>query len=177
MSKDAILNALSSLSADDDTHWTSDGLPLLDNLKQLTGIASLTRSDVTSALPGFSRNTTAMAKLVKPVQEVKQEPTPRQAADNTVDGLVVNEQSVAVAMDHNVVTDLQVAQVQLDEARVNFNAAKREYEAAQLRYDVALLADEEANAETNKNAPILDYLTAQEAKFEARARAVIASRG
>lgn len=172
MSKDAILNALSSLSADNDTHWTSDGLPLLDNLKQLTGIASLTRSDVTSALPGFSRNTTSMAKPQKPVQAVE----PEQDAEDTVEGSKVVEQAVAVAMDHNVVTDLQVAQAQLDEARLNFNAAKRDYEAAQLRYDVALVADEEANAETNKNAPVLDYIAAQEEKFAARARAVIASR-
>lgn len=50
-----ILTALGKLDANNDNHWTSDGLPRLDTVKMLAADQSISRDDVTKAAPGFSR--------------------------------------------------------------------------------------------------------------------------
>lgn len=52
-----IINALQQLDPNNDEHWTQEGLPRLDVLKQLTGIQELTRQAVTNAAPEFNRET------------------------------------------------------------------------------------------------------------------------
>lgn len=47
-------DTLLKLDTEDDSNWTSDGQVRLDVLKKLTG-KSVTRKDITVALPGFTR--------------------------------------------------------------------------------------------------------------------------
>lgn len=49
--------ALSQLDKNNDDHWTTNGLPRLDVLKDLTGDKSVTRKMVTDADPSFTRET------------------------------------------------------------------------------------------------------------------------
>ncbi len=46
--------ALAKLDAANDEHWTADGMPRMDVMEELVG-ESITRKDVTDALPDFSR--------------------------------------------------------------------------------------------------------------------------
>lgn len=55
-SKAKIIDALSQLSAADDSHWTDDGLPAIAVMRTLTGDATLTRADVTKVDDTFTRN-------------------------------------------------------------------------------------------------------------------------
>lgn len=52
----AIKNALSNLDAQNDNHWTDEGLPRLDTVQMLAGDPSITREAVTAAVPGFTRS-------------------------------------------------------------------------------------------------------------------------
>lgn len=56
---DKIKAALLSLDVTNDNHWTNDGAPRIDSLKITLGNPALTREDVNSAVPGFSRATAA----------------------------------------------------------------------------------------------------------------------
>lgn len=49
-------DALLSLDTSNDNHWTQDGLPRLETLRMLVSNSSLSRDDVSSQFPGFSRN-------------------------------------------------------------------------------------------------------------------------
>ncbi len=49
-----IKDALARLDAANDEHWTADGMPRMDVMEELVG-TSITRKDVTDALPDFSR--------------------------------------------------------------------------------------------------------------------------
>jgi len=51
----AIVDALKKLDPTNDAHWTDDGLPRMDVMKELTGNNFTTREAVTTALPGFNR--------------------------------------------------------------------------------------------------------------------------
>lgn len=53
--------ALSKLNHQDDSHWTSDGLPRIDILAELTGDKELTRKAVTEASPQLTRESFAEA--------------------------------------------------------------------------------------------------------------------
>lgn len=58
---DQIKEALAKLDPNDDAHWTDAGAPSVAAMKELTGNASLTRSDITAALPdGFDRDNTTL---------------------------------------------------------------------------------------------------------------------
>ena len=57
----SIHTALSKLDPATDTDWTSGGLPAMPRMKELTGKSDLTRDEVASAAPGFSRANAASA--------------------------------------------------------------------------------------------------------------------
>lgn len=54
--KQAILDGLGQLDANNDDHWTADGLPRLDVMKDLSGVKDLNRDTVTKANPKFNRD-------------------------------------------------------------------------------------------------------------------------
>ena len=51
-----ILEALKQLDANNDDHWTTDGHPRLDAVKELMGGTAVSREEVTKAAPAFSRS-------------------------------------------------------------------------------------------------------------------------
>src|SRR3954462_11774402 len=60
-----ILSALKQLDPVKDEHWTSDGAPRIDVIKQLTGEMSITRESIVAVAPTFNR-TSAVAPVVPP---------------------------------------------------------------------------------------------------------------
>lgn len=57
----SIKSALSKLDPNEDSDWTSGGLPSMPRMKELTGKSDLTRDEVASAAPGFARANAASA--------------------------------------------------------------------------------------------------------------------
>lgn len=51
-----IREALAKLDVNNDNHWTAEGMPRLDVMKDLVGTA-VSRADITSAAKGFTRKT------------------------------------------------------------------------------------------------------------------------
>ena len=51
-----IIEALKQLDANNDDHWTTDGHPRLDAVKELMGGTAVSREEVTKAAPAFSRS-------------------------------------------------------------------------------------------------------------------------
>jgi hypothetical protein len=168
MSKEAVLKALQTLDATNDEHWTSDGLPLLDNLKQASGIASLTRAEVTAALPGFSRATVGLLNREEVVVETSPDAVEVVEVIAEVEG---NE-------DGDSITDiLNRATEALDVARAKYHKARIELEEANSFYDDALIESEKVKTPNPDKYGNLEYLAAQQKRLEDRAKAVIASRG
>lgn len=56
-----LIAALKQLDTNNDDHWTNDGLPRVDVVKQFSGVLMLNREDVARAWPGFHRGNTAEA--------------------------------------------------------------------------------------------------------------------
>lgn len=63
--KEAIIEALKKLDVDNDAHWTGEGMPLLDVVKDFAGFA-VSRADVTSACKTFTRKTPEALTDFKP---------------------------------------------------------------------------------------------------------------
>lgn len=76
----AIVAALNLLDQGDDDHWTAAGKPAMDRLKDITGHAGLTRSDVDDAAPDFKRNEVVLAEAVSTEVPPAAEPKPSSAA-------------------------------------------------------------------------------------------------
>lgn len=54
---DKIITALKKLDPTKDEHWTSDGLPRIDVVKELAGDPSITRDNIVAAAPLYNRST------------------------------------------------------------------------------------------------------------------------
>ena len=75
-----VIQALERLDPERDGHWTSDGLPREDVMRQLTGNPELTRQNITYANPKFCRG---KAKVRNSNDNTKQDtPTPEQPTVN-----------------------------------------------------------------------------------------------
>lgn len=68
-----ITSALEQLNLEDDSQWTSDGLPKIDVMRELTGDKDLTRKQLTEAAPQFTRDTAS--KEPEPEQDIEANPT------------------------------------------------------------------------------------------------------
>lgn len=75
--------ALSELNPGDDDHWTAQGLPLIEKLKELTGDDTLNRKIITEQFPTFVRGVTLPnedevenAEQAQESEEVKEEKVP-----------------------------------------------------------------------------------------------------
>lgn len=54
--EEAIREALDLLDTENDDHWTSQGLPKVDVIREIAEDPSITRSQIESACPGFCRS-------------------------------------------------------------------------------------------------------------------------
>jgi uncharacterized protein (UPF0335 family) len=56
MDTQAILKAVDKLDVNDDNHWTTDGLPKMEVMQNLSGVKELTRAQMNEAVPNLSRD-------------------------------------------------------------------------------------------------------------------------
>lgn len=128
-----LVEALSLLDKDNDDHWTSEGLPRLEVVKELCN-KPVTRAEITQSAKGFSRTNMDVLNSSLPVEtEVAVESKP----EMTGDGADVNE-GTDEGTDEGVVTD--ESEVTSDEAEENVDeetAAKAALIAARLKVKAA----------------------------------------
>lgn len=109
---DKIREALAKLDIGNDDHWTTEGLPRLDVMKDLVG-EPVTRADITAAAKGFSRKT--------PNLEAEQ-------PENTGSGEVADAQATTPETTKDTVEDAAVEAVEHEEG--SDEAVEAELEAA-----------------------------------------------
>ena len=193
---DKIREALAKLDIDNDNHWTTEGLPRLDVMKDLVGDA-VSRSDITSAAKGFSRKTPNLEiekpentgsgevadapaetpeatedNQTAPDEQAPEETPPEPDADTTPAETVEEEGEVELSDDEAV-------EAELADARTAYDKAKARFEAAQTAMDeVILRRDQEANGGRSPAHDIKAYQASQAKQREATAqnrRAMVAA--
>lgn len=181
-----IKEALHKLDPQDLTLWTTEGLPLVQAVETLVG-HTVTRKEVTDALPGFSR-ALALKNADNPVQTNVANTTPATTTEDAVQGSTValteqatNEDTLQqtepdevadASGDENVdptLGDVLQAQTKnLQEKRLAKNKADQELKGAQQAYDSALVEFENSELSNHTENPIQAYLAAQVKSAEDR---------
>lgn len=168
---DKIKDALSKLDPENDNHWTADGQPRLDTLKILTGNPGLSREDVNTAAPEFTRAQAApqapagdpAGKGTDPVAPVA--PAAPQGPAATLTAPPLAEDS----------TDLDGLRQEFEEATLTFNEAHTELQQMkervdQLQKDMDAAHDKLILATREKEGdPIMGYLARQREELRVRA--------
>lgn len=161
---DSIREALEKLDPTNDTHWTSDGLPRMDIVEELSGDKGLTRAKVTEAQPGFSR-----AAAIAGVQHGDSGVTPEGTQGGATPWTPAAPQppitSEEPPSDEGEPSNLRVAYDEAADARqaaeAAYLAAKKAFEKAEREHDKALTVLQESEpAETSGDA-IQGYLAQQ----------------
>lgn len=164
---DKIKEALAKLDVNNDDHWTGDGLPRLDVMKDLLGEA-VTRADVTSAVKGFSRKT---PEALNPEPTIDEGNNP----ESTGSGEVVVDEGEVVAESETVeeveeVSDNEEALIEkeLEEATKVLQAAQKRHRDAVAAMDV-VIAQREAKAAGRTTAHDIKEYQKSQAMQRARA--------
>lgn len=164
-----IKDALIQLDTANDEHWTSEGLPVIEVVKELLGRA-VTRAEITSAAKGFTRKNPS---FVPP--EVVSKPEPLKGNEN-VDTESPNPQMEApgkpqveveleTATKSALLDNEQQILAEYNLAVQNFNEAKRRLDKAMDAKDKLVLELEE----TNKRDPAEDIKRYQASQARQRA--------
>lgn len=154
--QEKIVEALALLNPADDAHWTSDGAPRVEVVKELVGEPTLQRQHLIQAAPEFTRDSAAKvlategADTSTVVQEFEDE-------DERVKRLLAEQQE----LEH-----------EMAKGREHINACTRELTRLQEKHDAItsqLAKDGPANHIKNQE-NIMQYLAAQHAQRVARAQ-------
>lgn len=70
-----LLTALAQLDPLEDEHWTTDGVPRLDNLATMLGVPTVTRAQLRAVAPEFTRENPKLPGAVQPAPVVAAAPT------------------------------------------------------------------------------------------------------
>ena len=82
-----LIEILKQLDVDNDAHWTSDGLPVIDVVKGIAG-RNITRAEITDAAKGFSRKNPiveTVAETVAPEADEEQASEVAGPSDTEID--------------------------------------------------------------------------------------------
>lgn len=130
-----LIEALLELDPDNPNHWTSDGLPKVDALRFATANPSLTRDDITTAAPLFTRDNRVLEEPgSEPVEPVK-------SADPVLHEAVKQEKA------HEEQKKVAVATMQIE---VKISEALRALLEPEKIGDASSLTDEELKAKREK---------------------------
>lgn len=157
-----IKEALGKLDPKNDQHWTADGLPLLEVVKQFAGNPGINREAVTAAAPGFNRTVAGAVPPTGPAVGVQAAPASQR--DPATDP-VPAPQTAAQAEEQ-----IKALQKKLDEARGEIELKKTAYKKIEQELDKLILtqANSESSAKKTQTA-IQGYLAGQAKEREARA--------
>ena len=147
---DKIKEALAKLDIDNDDHWTTEGLPRLDVMKDLVGVA-VSRADITAAAKGFSRKS---PNLENEKPELTGSGEQADEETSTVAETQDGETSEEAETEETEVTELEegsdeAVEAEVAAARKNLDEANARYKAAVEAMDVVIMRrSKEANRET-----------------------------
>lgn len=128
-----LIEALLELDPDNPNHWTSDGLPKVDALRFATANPSLTRDDITTAAPMFTRDN----RVLEEPESVE----PVKSADPVLHEAVKQEKA------HEEQKKVAVATMQIE---VKISEALRALLEPEKIGDASSLTDEELKAKREK---------------------------
>lgn len=164
-----IKDALAKLDRSNDNHWTSDGLPRLEVVKELAGYTNQpSRETITATLPGFTR---ASAGEVA-AQEFRDSDTD---VEDTLPAVRVA--AVSDAPSEELYSELVRSQVKLAELGAARDAAVRAYDAANATNDKLIAAVEAARPNSGNADAVQGYLAQQRANLDEQARRIRAMKG
>lgn len=157
-----IISALKGLDPTNADHWTTDGMPRLDVIKSIAGVA-LTRADIAKVAPNFTRGNPVLdePEVQNEVEAETQTADDTQAtqkvpAPNATEG---GEKQVDNSADEKVEAELIAAQEQM-------NAAKKRLDKAQAEMDVVIRKQDEARSHRTNAEDIKAFQKAQAAQRE-----------
>jgi hypothetical protein len=119
---DKIREALAKLDIDNEGHWTTEGLPRLDIMKEMTGEV-VSRSDITMAAKGFSRKTPNLAIEEPENTEDGSSVEGNDTEQTQTAELTEQEDKVDLEGDEAVEAELVAARKNLSEAQSRMNKA------------------------------------------------------
>lgn len=128
-----LIEALLELDPENPNHWTSDGLPKVDALRFATANPSLTRDDITTAAPLFTRDN----RVLEEPESVE----PVKSADPVLHEAVKQEKA------HEEQKKVAVATMQIE---VKISEALRALLEPEKIGDTSSLSDEELKAKREK---------------------------
>lgn len=191
--KQKILDALAQLSPGNADHWTGDGLPRLDVMKELVG-SPVSRQQVTEAAPSFSKANAVLEGAGEESADKAQESSSEESqenntvADNTQSQ--ENEQGtdtpetegVELEGDAAIEAELKEAQAEYAKAGQRLRKAteamdvvirKREYEEKQQRSadTISTFQQQQAaqrKAEADEKAQLAEFLKQRKAEAESK---------
>lgn len=180
-----IKEALGKLDIENDEHWTTEGLPRLDVMKDLLNGEAVSRADITAAVKGFSRKTpnleaeepentgsgeSADAQATKP-ETTKDTTPPATAEDEESEEEQESEPERAPLGEYN---GSEVEQ-ELEDARANFAAAQKRFDQAKAAMDVVIRQREKSEEGRNPAQDIKAYQASQaKQRIEAAQRRQVA---
>lgn len=161
-----ILEALKDLDHANNEHWTADGLPRVDVMKELTGLADLTRQQLTEAEPTFMRQA-VLEPTMPMVGELKAplvngaEEQERLNGELAASGLLADpklQSAPLIDEDEAALTDLQrelkVAEAELTAASLAVNEATRKRDLLRVKTD----AVRERAAREEASVPVTSHI-------------------
>lgn len=166
-----ILDALKKLDAGNDEHWTTEGLPRLDVLKDLTG-TQVTRDALNAVAKGFTRSNSTLASEGTPTPTPTPE-TEQTAAEGAAEGgevaLQVAEQNEGESYDEYLERRVKELSKQQSDANVALSAAQANFDKVSKELDKAITERDSRQKESGKKLnAVQQYLLAQQkARLEA----------
>jgi len=154
---DKIKAALADLDPSNDAHWTSDGLPRLDVMKELTG-ANVTREALNQVAKGFSRDNPNL-----PDESPGEGDTPW-AAGGDNDETKPAEVEKAEEDESDQEASDRAAKVEYNEAKQEVEKAQRRLKRATAEYDKVLARKDAEEKEGGGMSDIQRFQKAQAAE-------------
>lgn len=167
-----IVQALSILDVINDDHWTADDLPRIDVVAGLTGIKDLTRKDITSAAPFFTRSIPNLEAVEDDSTQVQEtfatEQSPPGLVEQAEQVQEIEEQDPIIYLDQAV----QDAEAKVLQAEIEIQKAQEIKRAAEEARD-QLIEQREKNVHPHQNQiDIMNYIEGQKLIREKRAGVV-----
>lgn len=158
----SLIEALKTLDPENNDHWTSDGLPRLDVLKNLTG-TQVTREQITAQAKSFNRKSPTLdSQETKPAETPEAPQTPVETSKETPD-----EDDSDEPVD---LSDEEAVEKEMEEAQEALAKAQKRHRAAVEAMDVVIAKRDARNASKTTATDIKAFQKSQQAQREAEAK-------
>lgn len=162
----SLIEALKTLDPENNDHWTSDGLPRLDVLKNLTG-TQVTREQITAEAKSFNRKSPTLdSQETKPAETPEAPQAPVEASKETP-AETPDEDDSDEPVD---LSDEEAVEKEMQEAQEALTKAQKRHRAAVEAMDVVIAKRDARNASKTTATDIKAFQKSQQAQREAEAK-------